>query len=222
MLSQSHAWHAEMGEARDGKICSAATISAPVERCNRMASGPLVVARNIRFPVYLAAGQILHVAGKADVLDCHLVIQNTEKSWEMRVFHASPDTLRAPHSSGQMAVGFTDISARRWHRPTRQTGQPRSFSEFSSCMFLGAPHICQWRNRTLCATHALQSLDFFAEGLWRLALLVTASFDVVNCPLGLARSDFFRPRIRQSAPTRNSSADVFDGSQLCWEDHRES
>jgi hypothetical protein len=65
-----------------------------------MASEPLVVARNIRLPVYLAAGQILHVSGKADVLDCHLVIQNTEKSWEMRVFDASLDILRAPlHSS---------------------------------------------------------------------------------------------------------------------------
>ena len=61
-----------------------------------MASGPLVFARNIRFPVYLAAGQMLHVSGKADVLDCQLVIQNTEKSWEMRVFDASLDTLRAP------------------------------------------------------------------------------------------------------------------------------
>ena len=33
--------------------------------------------------MYLAAGQILYVSGKADVLDCHLVIQNTESPWEM-------------------------------------------------------------------------------------------------------------------------------------------
>jgi hypothetical protein len=58
------------------------------------------IPKNVRLPVYLAAGQILHVSGKADVLDCHLVIQNTEKSWEMRVFDASLDPLRAPHSSG--------------------------------------------------------------------------------------------------------------------------
>jgi len=68
------------------------------------------MSQNLRLLVYRAAGQMLHVSGKVNVVDRHLVIQTIENSWEMRVFDGSLNTLRGPILVGKWLYALLTLA----------------------------------------------------------------------------------------------------------------